>query len=184
MGSKLEYWFLLTKIAMSRFWTWWLKMASALSSQRLTTWGGSCGMNGGGNVHLIPDLVACWWWDRSSTYLLKPVNFPKSDFHRSNLPDKRLAIGWILGNWEGLLVNGKSKIWTRLEIGLWKIDGFEKVGRRTIPPPKCHKIHHESSSAGTTTPMPSSIITSKTTAAIFVKTNTLTYYPCSLTPVN
>jgi hypothetical protein len=45
----------------------------------------------------------------------------------SNLLDKRLVIVQILGNWEGLLVNGKSKIQTRLEIGLWKIDGFEKV---------------------------------------------------------
>ena len=30
-----------------------------------------------------------------------------SNFHSSNLLDKRLALGQILGNWEGFLVNGK-----------------------------------------------------------------------------
>ena len=88
--------------------------------------------------------------------------FGFSNFHRSNLLDKKLTIGQILGNWEGLFVNWK--IQTRLEIGLWKIDGFEKVVRRM-------KIHHKSPRAGTTLPMPSSIIMSKTTRAIFVSKN-------------
>ena len=65
MGSKLEYWFLLTKIVCRGFgrddWRWsWCRRPSA--------W------------RLGVVLVACWWWDRSSTYLLKPVNFPKSNF--------------------------------------------------------------------------------------------------------
>jgi hypothetical protein len=82
----------------------------------------------------------------------------------------------------GELENPKSK--AALEIGLRKIDGFEKVGRRTIPPPTCHKIHHESSRAGTPMPPPSSIITTKKPQQQFslVKTNTLTYCPWSLTP--
>jgi hypothetical protein len=61
--------------------------------------------------------------------------FGFSDFHRSKL-DKRLAIGRILGNWEGLLVNWKIQNPNLIRnIGLWKIDGFEKGGRRTIPTP-------------------------------------------------
>ena len=64
-NSKLEYWFLLTKIAV---------MILGVMIE-----------DGVGSVvpalgQLVVDLVACWWWDRSSTYLLKPVNFPKSNF--------------------------------------------------------------------------------------------------------
>jgi hypothetical protein len=36
-------------------------------------------------------------------------NFGFSNFHRCILLDKRLAIGRILGNWEGLLVNWKIR---------------------------------------------------------------------------
>ena len=42
MGSKIEYWFLLTKIAVVVLDV--LKVASTLSSQSFTTRGGSCGM--------------------------------------------------------------------------------------------------------------------------------------------
>jgi hypothetical protein len=45
--------------------------------------------------------------------------FGFSDFHRSNLLDKRLAIGQILGNWEGLMVN-------------WKIQNPNQIGNRTL----------------------------------------------------
>jgi hypothetical protein len=72
-----------------------------------------------------------------------------------------------------------------LEIGLWKIDGFEKVGRSMIPPPICHKIHHKSSSAGMMTRTPSSKSSHPKPRQLFllVKTNTLIYYPWSLTPM-
>jgi hypothetical protein len=95
-----------------------------------------------------------------------------------------LAIGRILGNWEGFLVNWKIQNPNPIGIGLWKIDGFEKVGRRTIPPPTCNKIHHESSSVGTTTRTPYSKSSRPKPQQLFllVKTNTLTYYLWSLTP--
>jgi hypothetical protein len=44
MGSKLEYWFLLTKIAVVVLDMMILKIVSALLSQRLKDCGGSCGM--------------------------------------------------------------------------------------------------------------------------------------------
>jgi hypothetical protein len=56
MGSKLEHWFLLTKIA--------VVVLDMMIEDGI----------------LVVDLVACWRWDRSSTYLLKPINFPKSNF--------------------------------------------------------------------------------------------------------
>ena len=64
MGSKLEYWFLLTKIAVVVLVM--IEDGIGASSQRLddSCWI-SCGM-----------LVV----GRSSTYLLKPVNFSKSNF--------------------------------------------------------------------------------------------------------
>jgi hypothetical protein len=45
--------------------------------------------------------------------------FGFSNFHRSDLLDKRLAIGRILGNWEGLLVN-------------WKIQNTNPIGNWTL----------------------------------------------------
>jgi hypothetical protein len=71
-----------------------------------------------------------------------------------------------LGGTFGELENAKSKIETRLEIGLWKIDVFKKVGRRTIPPLKCHKIHHNVKRWDDNTNAIFKIITSKTTTPI------------------
>jgi hypothetical protein len=75
MGSKLEYWFLLRKIAVVVL-DVMIEDGVGSLSQRLTT---------------RVDLVACWSWDRSSTYLLKPDNFPINfqlglDFGFSNSP--------------------------------------------------------------------------------------------------
>jgi hypothetical protein len=54
-----------------------------------------------------------------------------------------------------------------LEIGLWKIEVFEKVGRRTIPLPlTCHKIHHNVKRWDDNADAIFNIITSKTTTAI------------------
>jgi hypothetical protein len=57
MGSKLEYWFLLTKIAIVVLDVMILKMASALSSQRLLTRGGSCGMLVVGSFFNLPSQI-------------------------------------------------------------------------------------------------------------------------------
>jgi hypothetical protein len=46
--------------------------------------------------------------------------FGFSNFHRSNLLDKRLAIGRTLGNWEGLSVNWK--IQNSNPIGNWNLE--------------------------------------------------------------
>jgi hypothetical protein len=46
-------------------------------------------------------------------------NFGFSNFHHSNLLDKILAIGRILGNWEGHLVN-------------WKIQNPNPIGNWTL----------------------------------------------------
>jgi hypothetical protein len=57
-------------------------------------------------------LVACWWWDCSSTSLLKPVNFPKSNFqlgldfpiHQKTLPiaqnSSNNLVNYYGGNWK------------------------------------------------------------------------------------
>jgi hypothetical protein len=52
--------------------------------------------------------------------------FGFSNFHRSNLLDKRLAIGRILGNWEGFLVNWKIQN-PNLH---WKVDFGKLTGLR------------------------------------------------------
>ena len=65
MGSKLEYWFLLTKIAVVVLDVMILKkMASALSSQRLSS--GSCGMLVVGSLFYLP----------SQTHQFSKVQFP------------------------------------------------------------------------------------------------------------
>jgi hypothetical protein len=46
--------------------------------------------------------------------------FGFSNFHHSNLLDKRMVIGRILGNWEGLLV--KWKIQNPNPIGNWALE--------------------------------------------------------------
>jgi hypothetical protein len=59
-----------------------------------------------------------------------------------------------------------EKIQTLLEIGLWKIDMFEKLSRRTIPPLTCHKIHHNVKRWDDNANAIFKIITSETTTAI------------------
>ena len=66
MGSKLEYWFLLTKIAVVVLDVMILKMVSALPSQRLTIRGGSCGMLVVGSFFYLP----------SQTRQFSKVQFP------------------------------------------------------------------------------------------------------------
>jgi uncharacterized membrane protein len=66
MGSKLDYWFLLTKIAVMVLDVMILKMVSALLSQRLTTRGGSCSML----------VVGLFFYLPSQTRQFSKVQFP------------------------------------------------------------------------------------------------------------
>jgi hypothetical protein len=95
--------------------------------------------------------------------------FGFSNFHRSNLLDKRLAIGLILGNWEGFLVNWKiqnpNPHW-KLDFG--KLTGLRRYVEQSHNPSTCHKIRVVKPWGRRRR---SSIIPPKTMTAIFVSKN-------------
>jgi uncharacterized membrane protein len=80
MDSKLEYWFFLTKIAVVVLDVMILKMASASTSQRLATRGGSCGMLVIGSFFYLP----------SQTRKFSKVQFAIM-FGFSNAPDDTIT---------------------------------------------------------------------------------------------
>jgi hypothetical protein len=89
-----------------------------------------------------------------------------------------------LGGIVGELENPKSKL--ALEIGLCKIDGFEKVGRRGYkndPTTNMPQIHHESSCTGNKAEDLHHHVQNHNIDISLVKTNTLTYCPWSVTPL-
>ena len=118
MGSKLEYCFLLTKIAVMVLDV----MIEDHQRCRPSAW------------RLVVDLVACWRWDCSSTNLLKPVNFPKSNFQS--------GLGFGFSNSPKVPPNcpkfAQSPIFHLVNYWRWK---FENPKNSQLP--QIHPIHQK-----------------------------------------